>query len=137
MFITLYLRRLSSTEILLLDRRLSLECEVRLLTRRGSNGQAYPVRDIITNCVAHLSDDELTRVQQRITREWERRESVARMELEDEKANDDDETRNAMLPEEEDLEPMGLVAFTNIQVAETTPNARMLDETSRSLAHAT
>jgi len=87
LFITLWLRELSGHEILLLGRRITSECEVRLATRNGSVGVEYPARDIITNCVVHLSDVELTLVQQRIMREWERRETVAREELVKERAD--------------------------------------------------
>lgn len=133
LFITLWLRDLSGNEILLLSRRLIVECEVRLATRQGFAGRAYPIRDIVSHCVAQLSDEELILVQQRITKEWERRENVAHEELVQAQMEDDREAKIASMADEEELEPMGQVDVATLSMADFGPRTAMLEEAMRSV----
>jgi len=120
-FIALQLRDLTGNDLLLLNRRLTLESEARVLTENSTVEETYPVTDITTHCVTHLSNAELAMVEQAITEEFKRRGKLAH-----EKASDEEEDFEAsLIPADEALESMGHVNLAEIDKAGSSSCVRL------------
>lgn len=120
-FIALQLQDLTGNDLLLLNRRLTLESEARALTENGTVEETYPVTDITTHCVTRLSNAELAMVEQAITEEFRRRGKLAHEEASDE----EEDFQASLIPADEALESMGHVNLAEIDKAGSSSCVRL------------
>lgn len=120
-FMNLRFEDLSGNELLLLSRRLESEHEVRLATRRPSTG--FMPADAIAHCISALANEELDLAWQRITREYDRRDSLAHDQTVIDQEAEPQPEDLALTPEEDHLKEMGHVSLSNVSMIGLQPVA--------------